>query len=145
MEGFTEICALGTSIYYLYKLITEFKHIKGDTKFYEDHKTMFIISFIGVICLIFSFQIYWFTDFYDEHKYISVLIKIILGVFSLFNQILISDIDEELYKDNSKKKKDDDYDELFNKPTNKKMIFKLINRLYLLDIALKLFSKKNHY
>ena len=36
---------------------------------------------------------------------------------------------------------EDDLEEILNKPMDKKLIFKLINRLFLLDIAVKIFGK----
>ena len=143
MDSFTEIFSFGATVYYLYRLIVDYKNIKKDKKFYDEHKTNYIISFIGVICLMGSFQIFWFTEFYDVHRYIAIFIKIILLVFSLFNQVLISDVDEFLKNEN--KKKDDDFNEMLYQKSENKMIFKLINRLYLLDIALKLFSKRKSY
>ena len=89
--------------------------------------------------MISSFQVYWFTSFYDEHKYIAIFVKIILAIFSLFNQLLISDFEKENEKTKAKKK--DDLEEILNKPMDKKLIFKLINRLFLLDIAVKIFGK----
>ena len=136
---FSEVCILGFSIYYLYRLLIDYKHMTSSKKFYEEHKSNYIISFIGVICLISSFQVYWFTSFYDEHKYIAIFVKIILAIFSLFNQLLISDFEKENEKAKAKKK--DDLEEILNKPMNKKLIFKLINRLFLLDIAVKIFGK----
>ena len=91
----SEVCIFGFSVYYLYRLLIDYKKITSSKKFYEEHRTYYIISFIGVICLISSFQVYWFTSFYDEHKYIAILVKIILAIFSIFNQMLITDIEKE--------------------------------------------------
>ena len=140
MTCFSEMCIFGFSLYYSYRLIVDYKKITSSKEFYEEHKIYYIISFIGVICLISSFQVYWFTSFYDEHKYIAIVIKIILAIFSVFNQILINDVEKENEK--TKKKKRDDIEEILNKPMDKKLLFKLINRLFLLDIAIKIFGKK---
>ena len=140
MTCFSEMCIFGFSLYYSYRLIVDYKKIRSSKEFYEEHKIYYIISFIGVICLISSFQVYWFTSFYDEHKYIAIVIKIILAIFSVFNQILINDVEKENEK--TKKKKRDDIEEILNKPMDKKLLFKLINRLFLLDIAIKIFGKK---
>ena len=139
MAGFTEICILGFSFYYLYRLITDYKYLKVSIPFYEENKIYYRISAIGVACLILSFQVYWFTDFYDEHKYITIFIKIILAIFSVFNQIFITDVEKE--KEKARKKKDDDLDDILNRSGDKKLLFKLINRLFLLDIAVRIFSK----
>ena len=143
MAGFSEICIFCFSLYYAYRLLIDYKKITSWKKFYEEHKSTYFVSIIGVICLISSFQVYWFTSFYDEHKYIAILIKIILAIFSVINQILISDIEKEDEK--LRKKKGDDIDEILNKPMDKKLLFKLVNRLFLLDIALKFFGKTKSY
>ena len=140
MEFFTETCILGFSFYYLYRLIKDYRYLKVSIPFYEENKIYYLISAIGVACLILSFQVYWFTSFYEEHKYISIFVKILLAIFSVFNQLLISDVEKE--KEKSRKKKNDDLDELLNKPGDKKLLFKLINRLFLLDIVVRIFSKK---
>ncbi len=89
--------------------------------------------------MISSFQVYWFTSFYDDHKFIAIIIKIILAIFSVFNQILINEVEKENEK--TRKKKKDDIDEILNKPMDKRLIFKLVNRLFLLDIAIKIFGR----
>ena len=136
----SEVCIFGFSVYYLYRLLIDYKKITSSKKFYEEHRTYYIISFIGVICLISSFQVYWFTSFYDEHKYIAILVKIILEIFSIFNQMLITDIEKENEKIRKKKKKD--IEDILNEPMDKKFVFKLVNRLFLLDIVVKIFGKK---
>ena len=139
MACFAEVSIFGFSIYYLYRLIIDNKIITGSKEFYKDHQLFYIISIIGVICLILSFQVYWFTSFYDEHKYIAILIKILLAIFSVFNQLLIYDIEKEKLK-LTKKKNDDE--ELNKKPLDKRLFFKIVNRLFLLDISIKIFWKK---
>ena len=139
LSGFTEISILGFSFYYLYRLIIDYRYLKSSIPFYEENKIFYRIAFIGVFCLILSFQVYWFTDFYNEHKYISILAKIILGIFSVFNQIFINEVERE--KEKTKKRKKKDIEEMLNPPMDKKLLFKLINRLFLLDIAVKIFGK----
>ena len=139
MSSFAEVCIFCFAIYYLYRLIIDYKKITSSKVFYEENKIYYIISFIGAICLISSFQVYWFTSFYDDHKFIAIIIKIILAIFSVFNQILINEVEKENEK--TRKKKKDDIDEILNKPMDKRLIFKLVNRLFLLDIAIKIFGR----
>ena len=139
MASFAEVCIFCFAIYYLYRLIIDYKKITSSKVFYEENKIYYIISFIGAICLISSFQVYWFTSFYDDHKFIAIIIKIILAIFSVFNQILINEVEKENEKTRNKKK--DDIDEILNKPMDKRLIFKLVNRLFLLDIAIKIFGR----
>ena len=139
MACFAEVCIFCFALYYLYRIITDYKIITSSKIFYEENKIYYIISFIGVICLISSFQVYWFTSFYDNHKFIAIIIKIILAIFSVFNQILINEIEKENEK--ARKKKKDDIEEILNKPMDKRLIFKLVNRLFLLDIAIKIFGR----
>ena len=139
MASFAEVCIFCFAVYYLYRLIIDYKKITSSKVFYEENKIYYIISFIGAICLISSFQVYWFTSFYDDHKFIAIIIKIILAIFSVFNQILINEVEKENEK--TRKKKKDDIDEILNKPMDKRLIFKLVNRLFLLDIAIKIFGR----
>ena len=139
LAGFTELSILGFSFYYLYRLIVDYKYLKSSIPFYEENKIFYRMAFIGVFCLMLSFQVYWFTDFYKEHKYIAILAKIILGIFSIFNQIFINEVEKD--KEKIKKRKKKDLEEILNPPMDKKLLFKLINRLFLLDIAVKIFGK----
>ena len=82
---------------------------------YEEYKTWFWYSFIGAIGIIISFQVFWYTDFYNNHPYLEVLIKIILGIFSLINQTLIHDVEKA--KKKAKRKKNDDYNIISNEFT----------------------------
>ena len=143
LSAFTEFSILGFSFYYLYRLITDYKYLKSSIPFYEDNKIFYRIAFVGVFCLILSFQVYWFTTFYTEHRYLAIFSKIISGILSLFNQIFITEVEREKEKTRKRKKhdKDVDEDELLNGPADKKLMFKLINRLFLLDIAIKIFGK----
>ena len=62
-----------------------------------------------------------------------------LAIFSVFNQLLIYDIEKEKLK-LTKKKNDDE--EINKKPLDKRLFFKIVNRLFLLDISIKIFWKK---
>ena len=134
-----EICVLCVAIYYLYYLISNYSTIKRKKKFYEKYKNQYLLSLLGAIGIIISFQVFWFTDYYEKHTSIEILIKIILGIFSIINQILITDIEKE--KKKSKKKKDDDFN-IFSESSNKHTGFKLINRLYLLNVVFKILYRK---
>ena len=133
-----EVSVLCVSIYYLYYLIMNYSTIKRTKELYEEYKTWFWYSFIGAIGIIISFQVFWYTDFYNNHPYLEVLIKIILGIFSLINQTLIHDVEKA--KKKAKRKKSDDYN-MFN-TSDKNSGFKLINRLYLLNIVFKFLYKR---
>ena len=134
-----EIGVLCVGVYYLYFLFTNYSRIKRSKKLSEKYKNQFLYSLFGALGIILSFQIFWFTNFYDNHPYIEVLIKIILGVFSIINQMLITDL-EKIKKKDKKKKNDDFY--LLNDSSNKNTGFKLINRLYLLNIVFKLLYRR---
>ena len=134
-----EICILCVAIYYLYYLIRNYSKIKRTKKLYEEYKNQFFLSLLGAIGLIISFQVFWLTDFYEKHSFIEILIKIILGIFSIINQILITDLEKD--KKKSKKKKNDDFN-IFSDSSNKNTGFKLINRLYLLNIVFKCLYRK---
>ena len=136
----TEICILFISVYYIYYICTNYSIIKSSKVLYEEYKKSFLYSLLGAFGIIISFQVYYFTDFYERHPYIEIIIKIILGIFSIINQMLISDLEKEKQK---VKKKKNDNDDIFNYNKSKKNTgFKLINRLYLLNIVFKFMYKK---
>ena len=136
----TEICILFISVYYIYYICTNYSIIKSSKVLYEEYNKSFLYSLLGAFGIIISFQVYYFTDFYERHPYIEIIIKIILGIFSIINQMLISDLEKE--KQKIKKKKNDN-DDIFNYNKSKKNTgFKLINRLYLLNIVFKFMYKK---
>ena len=135
-----EVGVLCVAIYYLYFLFTNYSRIKTSKKLSKKYKNQFFYSLFGSLGIIISFQIFWFTNFYDNHPYVEVLIKIILGIFSIINQMLITDLQEEKKKD--KKKKNDDFYLLKESSSGKNTGFKLINRLYLLNIIFKLLYRK---
>ena len=138
----TEICILLISVYYIYYICTNYSIIKSSKVLYEEYKKSFLYSLLGAFGIIISFQVYYFTDFYERHPYIEIIIKIILGIFSIINQILISDLEKEKQKI-KKKKNDNDNDDIFIYNKSKKNTgFKLINRLYLLNIVFKFMYKK---
>ena len=135
----TEFCILFVGIYYIYYLVTNYSTIKNSANLYDEYKNQFIYSLFGAIGLVLSFQIYWFTTFYERHSFIEIVIKIILGIFSIVNQMLIYDLEKEKNKI-KKKKKDDDY-LYYSDKSEKRWGFKLINRLYLLNIVFKIYFR----
>jgi len=135
----TEFFILFAGVYYLYYLIKNYSTIKNSPKLSDDYKSQFFYSLFGAIGIILSFQVYWLTEFYERHPFIEIVIKIILGIFSIVNQMLIYDLEKDKNKI-KKKKKDDDY-YYFSDKSEKRWGFKLINRLYLLNIVFKLFYR----
>ena len=135
----TEFFILFVGIYYIYYLITNYSTIRNSPKLNDEYKSQFLYSLFGAIGIVLSFQVYWFTTFYQRHSFIEIVIKIILGIFSIVNQMLIYDLDKEKNKI-KKKKKDDDY-YYYSDRSGKRWGFKLINRLYLLNIVFKLFYR----
>ena len=130
-----EVSILIVGLYYLSFIIWNYWSIKKKPKKFKLLKKKFIYSFFGAIGIVLSFQVYFYTSFYEKHPVIEVIIKIILGGFSIVNQLLIDDI--EKYQDKLKrKKKSDDFD-IFQTKTDRNWKFKLINRLYLLNIVFK--------
>ena len=140
LASLTEICILCVGVYYLYYITINYSTIKKSKKLYNEYKNQFFLSFFGAVGLILSFQIFWFTHYYEQHPYIEIVIKIILGIFSIINQFLMTDLEKE--KNKVKKKKNDDYYNISLNSSNKKTGFQLINRLYLLNIVFKFLYKK---
>ena len=135
----TEFFILFVGIYYIYYLITNYSTIRNSPKLNDEYKSQFLYSLFGAIGIVLSFQVYWFTSFYQRHSFIEIVIKIILGIFSIVNQMLIYDLDKEKNKIKKKKKTDDYY--YYSDKSEKRWGFKLINRLYLLNIVFKLFYR----
>ena len=132
----SEFFILFVGIYYIYYLITNYSTIKSSSKLKEEYKNQFLYSLFGAIGIVLSFQVYWFTTFYERHSFIEIVIKIVLGIFSIVNQMLIYDLEKE--KNKIKKKKKDDNYYYFSDKSEKRWGFKLINRLYLLNIVFKI-------
>ena len=133
----TEFFILFVGIYYIYYLITNYSTIRNSPKLNDEYKNQFLFSLFGAIGIVLSFQVYWFTTFYQRHSFIEIVIKFILGIFSIVIQMLIYDLDKE--KNKIKKKKKDDY--YYSDKSEKRWGFKLINRLYLLNIVFQLFYR----
>ena len=135
-----EVFILCVGIYYLYYLFKNYSTIKRK-KIYQKYKNQYLLSLLGAIGIIISFQIFWLSNFYSKHPYIEILIKIILGILSIINQILMKDLEKAKTKTKNKKKYDDDF-YFLNESSDKNTGFKLINRLYLLNIVLKILNRK---
>lgn len=140
LNSIIELIVLIVGVYYLYYLITNYSVIKSSPKLYDEYKSQFTYSLFGALGIILSFQVYYFTTFYEKHLYIGIIVKIILGIFSIVNQILITDIDKEKIK--LKKKKDENYYYLNSSKSDRHSIFKIINRIYLLNIVFIIYNKK---
>ena len=140
LNSIIELIVLIVGVYYLYYLITNYSVIKSSPKLYDEYKSQFTYSLFGALGIILSFQVYYFTTFYEKHLYIGIIVKIILGIFSIVNQILITDIDKEKIK--LKKKKDENYYYLNSSKSDRHSIFKRINRIYLLNIVFIIYNKK---
>ena len=134
-----EIFIFFVGIYYLYYLLMNYSVLKREKDFYDEYRNQFLYSLFGAILIIASFQVFWFTNFYIQHTYIEIIVKIIITIFSFINQMLISEIEKQKRK--LLRKKNDDIN-LYLKYSEKNTGFKLINRLMLLNIVFKAFYKK---
>ena len=97
-----EFMILCVGIYYLYYIFKNYTTIKKNKKLYDEYRNQFFYAFFGAIGLVLSFQVFWFTQYYEKHPYIEIVIKLILGVFSIINQILMTDLEKEKKKDKKK-------------------------------------------
>ena len=134
-----EIFIFFVGIYYLYYLLMNYSVLKREKDFYDEYRNQFLYSLFGAILIIASFQVFWFTNFYIQHTYREIIVKIIITIFSFINQMLISEIEKQKRK--LLRKKNDDIN-LYLKYSEKNTGFKLINRLMLLNIVFKAFYKK---
>ena len=125
-------------MYYGYGIFNGYNMIKSSRTLFNRNKLVLILALIGVVGFLLSFQVYWFTSFYDSHKYLDIFIKVVLSIFSLINQMFAYDMEEEEFNMRQKKgKKKQMY------MTEEKLKFKLINRLLLLYIVYKIFNRNN--
>ena len=134
-----EIFIFFVGIYYLYYLLMNYSVLKREKKFYDEYRNQFLYSLFGAISIIVSFQVFWFSNFYIQHTYIEIIVKIIITIFSFINQMLISEIEKQKRK--LLRKKNDDIN-LYLKYSEKNTGFKLINRLILINIVFKAFYQK---
>ena len=133
-----EIGMLLLGIYYGYNIFTGYTMIKSSKALIDRNKFVLCLALISVIGFLLSFHIYWFTSFYERHKHLEIFLKIILFIFSLFNQMFAYDMDEERF--NLKKRKAREKSIYM---TEEKLGFKVINRLLLLYIVYKIFNRNN--
>ena len=87
LNSIIELIVLIVGVYYLYYLITNYSVIKSSPKLYDEYKSQFTYSLFGALGIILSFQVYYFTTFYEKHLYIGIIVKIILGIFSIVNEV----------------------------------------------------------
>ena len=90
-----EVGMLLLGVYFGYNIFTGYITIKTSNELFERNKILLYLSLIGVLGYILSFEVYWLSDFYERHKYFDIFIKIVLGIFSLINQMFVYDMDEE--------------------------------------------------
>ena len=122
-------------MYYGYNIFNGYNMIKCSRTLFNRNKIVLMLALVGVAGFLLSFQVYWFTSFYENHKYLDIFIKIVLGIFSLINQMFAYDMEEEEFNLKNKKGKNKMY------MTEEKLHFKLINRLLLLYIVYKFFNR----
>ena len=132
-----EYCILLFGIYYIYDISTSYLSIKSRREFYKKYKILFFLAILGDIGTILSFQIFWITNFYNKHRYIEIFIKIALAIFSIINQFLVYELDEEKFNMNKRR----NGERVTYNIGDGKLGFKLINRLYLLIIVYKFFNR----
>ena len=131
-----EIGMLLLGVYYGYTIFSGYTMIKSSHELFRRNRILLFLALTGVILFVLSFQVYWFTTFYERHKILDIFIKIILGIFSLINQMFVYEMEEEEY--NLRKRKGEDLSPYMN---DGKLGFKLVNRLLLLYIVYKFFNR----
>ena len=131
-----EIGMLLLGVYYGYTIFSGYTMIKSSHELFRRNRILLFLALTGVILFGLSFQVYWFTLFYERHKILDIFIKIILGIFSLINQMFVYDMEEEEY--NLRRRKGEDLPPYMN---DGKLRFKIVNRLLLLYIVYKFFNR----
>ena len=131
-----EIGMLLLGVYYGFTIFSGYTMIKSSQELFRRNRILLFLALTGVILFVLSFQVYWFTTFYERHKILDIFIKIILGIFSLINQMFVYDMEEEEY--NLRRRKGEDLPPYMN---DGKLRFKLVNRLLLLYIVYKFFNR----
>ena len=137
---YSEFLFLFIGLYYIYFVIRNYRVMNNVSVLREDYKKKFLFTFLGAIGFLLSFQVFYFTSFYKNHPVIEAIIKIILGIDSIFSQTLINEYNQLKSNKRTKKKKDTDVS-LFES-RNKNKFFQIINRLYLLNLIFKPFVKR---
>ena len=131
-----EIGMLLLGVYYGYTIFSGYTMIKSSQELFRRNRVLLFLALAGVILFGLSFQVYWFTSFYERHKILDIFIKIILGIFSLINQMFVYDMEEEEY--NLRRRKGEDLPPYMN---DGKLGFQVVNRLLLLYIVYKFFNR----
>ena len=135
-----EYCILLGGLYYIYNISTTYLSLKSRREFYANNRIIFILAFIGSIGMILNFQTFWLTSYYENHRYLELLLKIVLSIFSLINQFLVYELDEA--KHNTSGKRGGGYNNTYYS-NGGKLSFQVLNRLFLLIIIYKFFNRNS--
>lgn len=132
-----EYCILFSGLYYLYNISTSYLSLKSRREFYKKYKILFFLAILGDIGMISTFQIFWLTSYFNRHRILEIFIKIALGIFSIMNQFLVYELEEETFNMNKRRNRESGEYNI----GDGKIGFKVINRLYLLIILYKFFNR----
>ena len=131
-----EVGILLLGVYYGFFIYSRyFSTIRKSPEMYNKLKTMLRLALVGAICIILSFQVYYFTTFYERHKILDIFIKIFLGICSIINQMFMYDYEEEEFRMKNKGRSGRPY------ISEGKLGMKVINRLFLLYLVYKFFNR----
>ena len=134
--GIAEFGILLLGVYHAFYIYSRyFSTIRKSKEMYIKLKTILRLALIGAVCLILSFQVYYFTSFYERHKILDIFIKIFLLVCSIVNQMFMYDYNEEEFHMKNKRRHNRPYIAEGN------IGFKVINRLFLLYLVYKFFNR----
>lgn len=132
-----EYCILIFGLYYLYNISTSYLSIKSRREFYNKYRILFFLAIVGDIGTILSFQVFWLTSYFNSHRIIEIFIKIALAIFSIINQFLVYELEEEQFNMNKRRNRESGEYNI----GDGKLGFKIINRLFLLIILYKFFNR----
>ena len=132
-----EYCILIFGLYYLYNISTSYLSIKSRREFYNKYRILFFLAIVGDIGTILSFQVFWLTSYFNSHRIIEIFIKIALAIFSIINQFLVYELEEEQFNMNKRRNRESGEYNI----GDGKLGFKMINRLFLLIILYKFFNR----
>ena len=132
-----EYCILIFGLYYLYNISTSYLSIKSRREFYNKYRILFFLAIVGDIGTILSFQVFWLTSYFNSHRIIEIFIKIALAIFSIINQFLVYELEEEQFNMNKRRNRESGKYNI----GDGKLGFKIINRLFLLIILYKFFNR----
>ena len=132
-----EYCILIFGLYYLYNISTSYLSIKSRREFYNKYRILFFLAIVGDIGTILSFQVFWLTSYFNSHRIIEIFIKIALAIFSMINQFLVYELEEEQFNMNKRRNRESGEYNI----GDGKLGFKIINRLFLLIIFYKFFNR----